>query len=62
MTEATKPQEKKIVIDDCINRNGYRCTKLNKQVAIDARDPDQPTCWDKRYCKDFEVKDATRSL
>ena len=54
MTKATKPQEEKIIIEDCISRKGYRCTKLDKPVAIDKRNPNQPTCWEKPYCEHFD--------
>lgn len=30
---------------DCKHRQRYKCLKLNKNVSIDLRDPDNPKCW-----------------
>lgn len=30
---------------DCKHRNKYHCTKLDKNIAVDMRNPDSPRCW-----------------
>lgn len=49
------------MLGDCKHRDGHRCIKLNKNVAIDMRDPDNPRCWEQpknsliEGCENYEI-------
>lgn len=42
------------MVNDCIHRNGFDCKKLNKRIAIDKRDSEGESCWEKMICDHFE--------
>ena len=52
------------MLKDCKHRNGFKCIKLNKSIAVDMRDPVNPCCWEQsktRFingCRDYEEKTA----
>ena len=39
---------------DCVFREGNKCSKTGRSVAVDARDVSCLSCWERMCCKFFE--------